>query len=143
MAGREDHPAYGAVFADQVGRGRSGKDAASGGNQPDNAMGGGHAGDHGDGFAVAVATVTSHHQGAAGHAGQHLEARLDEALQVVGGLKLAAAFAQAGGAGLLVGERLGQGNLPNAHGIAAGHRPNPTGHWGPKLALACHHPRTG
>ena len=56
-------------------------------------MGGGHAGNHGDGLEVAVATVTSHHQGAAGHAWQHLQARFDEALQVVGGLKLAAAFA--------------------------------------------------
>ncbi len=80
MAGREDHPAHGAVLADQVGGGRSGEDAAGGGNQPGHAMGGGHAGDHADGCAVAVATVTSHHQGAAGYAWQHLQARLDEAL---------------------------------------------------------------
>ena len=105
-------------------------------------MGGGHAGDHVDGWEVAVATVTSHYQGAAGHAWQHLQARFDEALQVVGGLELATALAQTGGAGLLVAERLDQGNLPNAHGITAGHRPNPQGHWGTKLALACHLPRT-
>ncbi len=121
MAGREDHAAARLVLADQMGGGRGGEDAAGGGDQPGHAVGGGHAGDHADGAAVAVAAVAAHHQGAAGHAGQHPQAGLDEALQVVGRLELLAALAQARGARFLVAEGGGKADLARGHGNVHSH----------------------
>ena len=123
MAGGEDDAGGGAVLADQVRGGRGGEDAAGGGDQPGHAMGGGHARDHADGAAVAVAAVAAHHQGSAGDARHGAQDRLDEALQVVRRLELATALAQAGGAGLLIGEGLIEGHVQHA----AGHRGRPRG----------------
>ncbi len=125
VAGREDDPADGAVLADQVGSRWGGEDAAGGGDHPGDAMGCGHAHDHTDGVAVAVAAVAAHHQGAASYTRQHLENRLDETLEVMGRFKLAAAFTQARGAGLLIAEGLVEGDLPCVDGSAVGHRPGP------------------
>ena len=123
VAGREDDPGHGAVAADQMGGGRGGEDAAGGGDQPADAMGRGHAGDDGDRPQVAVAAVTADHQGAAGDAGHHPQRRLDEALQVVGGLELPGALAQAGGAGLLVVEGSLQRHLTQRGRHRHGRRP--------------------
>ena len=123
VAGREDDPGGGLVLADQVGGGRGREDAAGGGDDARHPMGRRHAGDHLNGAAVSVAAVTPHHQGAAGDAGHGAQDRFNEALQVVGGLELAAAFAQSRGAGLLVLKGLIKADLQHA----AGHRDRPGG----------------
>ncbi len=93
MAGREDDPGCGLALADQVRGRRCREDAAGGGGDPGYAMSCGHACKHADGAAVAVAAVAAHHQRAARDAGHGAQDGLDEALQVVGGLELAAALA--------------------------------------------------
>ena len=88
-------------------------------------MGTGHAGDQLDGPGVAIAPVTTHHQGAALDPRQHPQDCFDEAFQVSGLFKLLAAFAQAGGARLLVLKSLSQGNPLNSGlgtGGKVGHR---------------------
>ena len=67
-------------------------------------MGGAHPQDHIDGPAVAITAVSAQHQGPPLHTRQRAKRRLDETLQVIGLLELAAALAQAGGPWLLVCE---------------------------------------
>ena len=112
------------MFADQVGGCRGGEDAPGGGDDAGHAMGGGHAADHLDGTAVAVAAVATHHQGATGDAGNHPQNRLNETLEVVGDFELLAALAKPRCAWLLIGKGLIKCHVQHA----AGHRGGPRGH---------------
>ena len=111
VAGRQDDSAYGVFAADQVGCRRSGEDAAGGDDYFPQPMGGCHAQDHIDGTNVAVTTVATHHQGAAISTRQGAKCGFDEAFEVVRLFKLLAAFAQARGAGFLIGEWAVEMNL--------------------------------
>ena len=68
-------------------------------------MGCGHAQDHIDGTQIAVTAVASEHQRASLHAWKGAKHSLNETFEIVRLLKLSTAFAQSGGARLLVGER--------------------------------------
>ena len=123
MASREDDGANTAGSgANQMGGGRGGEDTVCGGDDPTHPMGTGHAKDHINGLAVAVATISPHHQSSPLNSWQGLQNRLKEAFQVVGLLKHRSGSPQTGCAGLLVLEGCGQGDVTHLRGGgASGH----------------------
>ena len=74
-------------------------------------MGCRHPGNDIDGAAVAVATITAHHQGPALHTREGAEDRLDKTFEVMRLFKLLGALAQSRGARLLVLKRFWQLDL--------------------------------
>ena len=86
-------------------------------------MGCSHAQNHINGAPVAVAAIAPEHQCAALNSRQCAEHRLNEAFQVVRFFELFAAFAKAGCAWLLIGERNVKSDqvLGRVHGGRGGH----------------------
>ncbi len=104
VAGGQDDSAEGAMLADDAGRGRCGQNAVPAHQDPAEVIGGGHFQNDLDCFAIVVAAITAHYQGLAGKALQTVKDALHEVRKVMGLLEGGYLLAQAGSAGLLVGE---------------------------------------
>nr|GEU28481.1 hypothetical protein [Tanacetum cinerariifolium] len=114
VAGRQHDAARRAMLADHAAHGRGGQHAALPHQHPGVAMGGRHAQDDLDRFAVMVAAVAADDQRLAGHVAQRVEHALHEILEVAGLLEDGNLLAQAGRAGPLARKYLG-GDRLNTH----------------------------
>ncbi len=111
VARRQHQAAEGVVMANDMARSGGRQQAVLPDQHGAEAVGRGDANNALDGDVVEVAAVAADHQRLALVALERVEDRLHEVLDIVGTAELAHPLAQAGGAGLLVGERGGVNRL--------------------------------
>ena len=78
VGGGEDDAANGLALTDQVGGGGSGENSGGGNDHPAEAVGCPHTQNHINGAPIAVATISSKHQGAALHTGKRAKHRFNK-----------------------------------------------------------------